>query len=301
MFSGKDYSLYDGIPKEFRAIRNKEFNDWEIPPWELVLDPDIILGEGKFGKVYLGEWRKTKVAAKIINDSVKLGYKDYYIKEFDTMSKTHHPNIVQLLGYVENPFIIVMEYLSNGNLLDYTNKNKLTVTKKIEISMNILRGLNYLHNRKPNIIIHRDIKTKNVLISPSGFAKIGDFGLSKVVSDNNIKQIPSLQDLVSENNDQIESGSNVVGTYKYMAPELKNCDNYTYKIDIWSVGIIFAELFENKDYDDKFYWSKTPNEIRDIIISHMLRDDDKNRFDSSELISLFEQIQNKKRKFCICL
>ena len=84
MFSGKDYSLYDGIPKEFRAIRNKEFNDWEIPPWELVLDPDIILGE----------WRKIKVAAKIINDSIKLGHKDNYIKEFDTMSKTHHPNIV---------------------------------------------------------------------------------------------------------------------------------------------------------------------------------------------------------------
>lgn len=124
MFSGKDYSLYDGIPKEFRAIRNKEFNDWEIPPWELVLDPDIILGEGKFGKVYLGEWRKTKVAAKIINDSVKLGHKDNYIKEFDTMSKTHHPNIVQLLGYVENPFIIVMEYLPNGNLLDYSKKNR---------------------------------------------------------------------------------------------------------------------------------------------------------------------------------
>lgn len=167
--------------------------------------------------------------------------------------------------------------------------------------MNILRGLNYLHNRKPNMIIHRDIKSKNILISPSGFAKIGDFGLSKIVSNGSIKHISSLQDLISENNNEIDSGSNIVGTYKYMAPELKNCNSYSYKIDIWSVGIILAELFENKDYNDKFYWSRTPIEIKDIIISYMLRDDEKNRFDSSELISLFEQIQNKKNKFCICL
>ena len=133
------------------------------------------------------------------------------------------------------------------------------------------------------MIIHRDNKSKNILISPSGFAKIGDFGLSKIVGDNTIKQIPSIQDLITENNNEIESGYNIVGTYKYMAPELKNCNSYSYKIDIWSVGIILVELFENKDYDDKFYWSRTPIE--------------KNRFDSSELISLFEQIQNKKISF----
>ena len=57
----------------------------------------------------------------------------------------------------------------------------------------------------------------------------------------------------------------------------------------------------NKDYDDKFYWSKTRIKIKDIIISYMLSDDDKNSVDLSELISFFEQIQNKKNKFCIYL
>jgi hypothetical protein len=67
MFSDKDYSYYDGIPKTFRNIRDKEFAEWEIPPWELLINKQKILGEGEFGTVYSADWRKTEVAAKVIN------------------------------------------------------------------------------------------------------------------------------------------------------------------------------------------------------------------------------------------
>ena len=78
-----------------------------------------------------------------------------------------------------------------------------------------------------------------------------------------------------------------VGSIRYMAPEIKRNQEYDYKVDIWSAGIIFAELFENKRYNSDFYWSKTPKNIKGIIINHMLRDDSKNRLNAKDLINLF--------------
>lgn len=296
MYTDKDYSLYDGIPKEFYKLKNKFFDDWEIPPWEILINSNQLLGKGKFGKVYLAEWRKTLVAVKVINNEVNEDNKKKYIQEFDTMSKTHHPNVVQLLGYVAEPFIIVMEYLSNGNLMEYISKNKISIEKKIDISMNILRGLAYLHNRKPKILIHRDIKTKNILISPSGIPKIGDFGLSKFVTDSNLKESNSLENMSKLQN--IDSDlSYGIGTIRYMSPEMLNLKDYNYKIDIWSVGIILAELFEKKIYNHKFKWKKTPKNIQDIIIKYMLRENESDRLNALELISLLESISVKKLLF----
>tara|TARA_E500000178_G_C16961755_1_gene726386 strand:+ start:602 stop:1501 length:900 start_codon:yes stop_codon:yes gene_type:complete len=296
MYTDKDYSLYDGIPKEFYKLKNKIFDDWEIPPWEILINSNQLLGKGKFGKVYLAEWRKTLVAVKVINNEVNENNKKKYIQEFDTMSKTHHPNVVQLLGYVAEPFVIVMEYLSNGNLNEYISKNKISIEKKIDISINILRGLAYLHNRKPKILIHRDIKTKNILISPSGIPKISDFGLSKFVSDSNLKESNSLENMSKLQN--IDSDlSYGIGTIRYMSPEMLNLKDYNCKIDIWSVGIILAELFEKKIYNDKFKWKKTPKNIQDIIIKYMLRENESDRLNALELISLFESISVKKSLF----
>ena len=296
MYTDKDYSLYNGIPKKFSKLKNKIFDDWEIPPWEILINSNQLLGEGKFGKVYLAEWRKTVVAVKVINDEVKEDNKKKYIQEFDTMSKTHHPNVVQLLGYVADPFIIVMEYLSNGNLMEYISKNKISQEKKKDISINILRGLAYLHNRKPKILIHRDIKTKNILISPSGIPKIGDFGLSKFINDSNLKESNSLEDIskLQKTDSELSHG---IGTIRYMSPEMIKLKEYNCKIDIWSVGIILAELFEKKIYNSNFKWKKTPENVKDIIIKYMLRENEFDRLNALELISLFESISVKKSLF----
>ena len=112
----KDISLHGGVPKQFYGLKNKVFNEWEIAPWELIIDKSKKLGNGNWANVYLAEWRKTTVVAKILKDNLDQKAKDIIIKELNNMTKMHHPNIVQLFGYVEEPFIIVMEYFENGDL-----------------------------------------------------------------------------------------------------------------------------------------------------------------------------------------
>ena len=168
-------------------LNYKISNDWEIPPWELFIFKDRMLGEGSFSKVYLAKWREAFVVAKVINNEMLSVKKDIVLREIDIMSKLHHPNIVQFLGFVYDPFIIVMEYLPYGDL---ASNNSLTKTQKINIMKDILKGLSYIHNRQPNNLIHRDIKPSNILLTTSKLAKISDFGLSKFYSSNpNIKDI----------------------------------------------------------------------------------------------------------------
>lgn len=106
----EDISLHGGIPKVFSSIKNKVFKEQEIPPWELRVYKNKKLGEDRLTEVYLAMWKETYVVAKVIKPT----FNSYlYLKEIDNMIKTHHPNIKQILGYVENPFIIVMKYFPN--------------------------------------------------------------------------------------------------------------------------------------------------------------------------------------------
>lgn len=302
MFSDKDYSYYDGIPKKFITLKDKKFKDWEIPPWNLLIYSDKLLGEGEFGKVYLADWNGTQVVAKIINEDIPQEKKDLFIKEFDVMTKIHHPNVVQLMGYISEPrLIIVMEYLSNGELLKYIQKKGTSKKKKIKIALDILKALTYLHNRKPKYIVHRDIKPQNIVMTPSGRAKIADFGISRVFDSYNDKMPhnKSFDNIISESEDEL---TKFVGSIRYMSPEIKNEKIYDYKVDIWSTGIILAELFENKRYNEHFYWHKTPKNIKNIIVKHMLRENPEDRLNALELISLFEnELHELNNKFCVCM
>ena len=140
-----DESLHSGIPKKYFDLKNKNFGDWEIAPWELFIFEDRLIGEGAFSKVYLAKWRETFVVAKVIKQEVLAEKKFLILREIDIMSKMHHPNIVQFLGYIDNPFIIVMEYIPNNNLQE--NYGTLYKNTKISIMKDILKGLAYIHNR----------------------------------------------------------------------------------------------------------------------------------------------------------
>ena len=320
MYSDKDYSYYDGLPKAFYKFKNTKFTEWEIPPWNLLIYRDKLLGEGEFGKVYLASWNETEVVAKVVNDNVPESKKNLFIKELDVLTKIHHPNIVQVMGYVSDPFIIVMEYLPNGELLDYVyNKPFLSNKKKIKICLDILRALTYLHNRQPNYIVHRDIKPQNIVMTPSGRPKIADFGISRIFTHTLKRKLSYEKNLIltgdndkitiergeeKDENDEfqikvVDELTKNVGSIRYMAPEIKRNQEYDYKVDIWSAGIIFAELFENKRYNSDFYWSKTPKNIKGIIINHMLRDDSKNRLNAKDLINLFLSCVDNSN-YCIC-
>ena len=278
-----DISLHDGVPQQYYELRNKKFLDWEIPPWELYIFTDRPLGEGGFSSVYLAKWRETFVVAKVAKQEVIKHKKELFLREIDIMSKIHHPNIVQFLGYVDNPFIIVMEYIPRKSITD--NIQILKKSEKISIMKDILKGLTYLHCRKPNGLIHRDIKPSNILLTNSKVAKITDFGLSKFYLEKNM----SNNNLSSMDNSDM---TNDVGTERYMASEVKNNNSYDYKIDIYSCGILLYELFENKkfslEYENKWYY--TPKKIKDLIKNYMINENPEDRYSALTLIKVLDKI-----------
>lgn len=276
-----DISLHDGVPKQFFDIRNKTFNDWEIPPWELEIYRKNLLGRGSFSEVYLSKWRATYVVSKIIKDEIIEIKKELVLREIETLTKLHHPNIVQVLGYIDEPFIIVTEYIPKGNLL--TNLKLLNRSNKIKIMRDILKGLAYFHNRKPEDLIHRDMKLSNILLTNDNSAKIADFGLSKFTNIN--KSYSNTELNLLENNNL----TTFVGTEPYIAPEIP-CSNYTNKIDIYSTGILLYELFEtklhNKSKEIKWFWC--PKKIKYMIINYMLTTNPELRKTAIELIDYLD-------------
>ena len=308
-FSELDISLHDNVPKQFYHLKNKKFGDWEIPPWELLIFKKRLLGEGSFAEVYLAKWRETFVVAKVINEQICKNEKELVLREFKIMTKLHHPNIVQFLGYIDEPFIIVMEYIPNKNLLENIEAHNLNKSQKKTIMRDILQGLAYIHGRRPYSLIHRDIKPTNILITNSKVAKITDFGLSKfynLYKTHSYTNLSSLDNIKEETNkDEIKKNQETntepllkneltshVGTERYMAPEANNSTEYDNKIDIYSCGILFYEMFENKRYilNNGFNWYHTPKKIKDIILENMLCIDPKDRLDAQSLIKRFDNI-----------
>lgn len=270
-----DVSLHSGIPKIYSHLKNKKFGDWEIPPWEVFIDTNKQLGEGSWAKVYLAEWRQTTVVAKVLKNSLDMHAKFLIIKEFQNMTKMHHPNIVQLFGYVEEPFVIIMEYFQNGDL--YDNMKKLKLKQKIKIANDIIKGLIYIHERKPYSLIHRDIKPRNILLTNSYTAKIADFGLSTFSISNIIKNTSNnnLSELEKDNNInhnllKSEEYTDNVGTERYMSPEVKTT-TYDNKVDIYSCGILLYELFSNEIYLGAFKWN-LPNDLKELILKMVNKD-----------------------------
>lgn len=275
-------------------MNNENYKEWEISNQDIVINKNELIGEGSFAKVYMCNWRKTKVVAKVINNIVDEDDKKLIKRELDMLIKIKHPNIVQFLGYVGNPFIIVTEYISNGDLLKYITNNKFNLKKKIDICLDILEALIYLHNRKPNNIIHRDIKPQNILITSTIKAKLVDFGLSRLFNNFDNKNRINDDKLNYLPNDL----TNKVGSKRYMAPELNNSNIYDFKIDIWSCGIVFMELFENRRYYKPFKLTKTPLKVIKIIKSYMININPKERLNATEIYNLFNEI-NIKNKCCI--
>lgn len=282
-----DTSLHGGVPKQYYHLKDKVFGEWEIPPWEIQIFMDRCIGKGTFANVYLAKWRETAVVAKVFNTYSVLEKGFLIEREIDIMTKLHHPNIVQILGYMNEPFVIVLEYLPRGDL--YHNMHRLGVAPKLKIAKDCLRSLCYLHNRKPNALIHRDIKLSNILLTASGVAKIADFGLSRLTSSG----YNTLSSTSLAGTDETSDLTRSVGTERYKAPEMPS-SLYTNKVDVFSLGIVFYELFEGKLYHPRtgFRWVWTPSSVRRIVRECMLCEDPSTRKTARATLRHFESLGN---------
>ncbi|XP_043689283.1 G-type lectin S-receptor-like serine/threonine-protein kinase RLK1 [Telopea speciosissima] len=156
-------------------------------------------------------------------------------REFQTemrvIAKTHHRNLVQLLGYCcDGPNrLLVYEYMSNGSLADFLFKSEEEPPpcwdERVGIAVNIARGILYLHEECDTQIIHCDIKPQNILMDEYGCPKIADFGLSKLLKA-----------------DQTRTQTGIRGTRGYVAPEWHRNLPVTVKADVYSYGVVFLEI-----------------------------------------------------------
>lgn len=223
--------------------------DREIPPEKITKLEKI--GSGGFKDVYIGKLKNRKVAISEFRG--QLSAMD--IKELKLLGAFNHPNIVRFLGVSipentkETPVMIISELCSNGDLFDYIrNTNAPTLHKVLQMMLDIARGLEYLHTRKPSII-HRDCKSSNILITAKGTAKIADFGLAKV------KQ--STRSMVRS----------LVGTVNWQAPELWHAHpKYNHKVDVFSCAMVFWEMLQWHATTKKFPWEgMNEHAIYDIV------------------------------------
>ncbi|KAJ3898763.1 Pkinase-domain-containing protein [Lentinula edodes] len=187
------------------------------------------VGQGASGHVYVAKTLATgrKVAIKEMDLSHQ-PRKELIVNEILVMQESQHPNIVNFLNsYLvkSNELWVVMEYMEGGALTDIIENNTLEEDQISSICFETCKGLTHLHSQH---IIHRDIKSDNVLLDSFGRVKITDFGFCAKLTDQKSKR------------------ATMVGTPYWMAPEVVKQKEYGAKVDIWSLGIMAIEMIENE-------------------------------------------------------
>ncbi|KVI00248.1 Bulb-type lectin domain-containing protein [Cynara cardunculus var. scolymus] len=185
------------------------------------------LGKGAFGIVYKGVIGTNIVAVKKLDRVVEDGEKEFKT-EVNVIARTHHKNLVQLLGYCDDgeQRLLVYEYMNNGTLAAFLFKDvKPSWKERSYIGVGIAKGLAYLHEECSTQIIHCDIKPQNILLDDYYNAKISDFGLAKLLLMN-----------------QSRTNTGIRGTKGYVAPEWFRNTPVTVKVDVFSYGVLLLEI-----------------------------------------------------------
>ncbi|XP_020211905.1 pto-interacting protein 1 [Cajanus cajan] len=200
-----------------------------------------LIGEGSYGRVYYGVLRSGQAAAIKKLDASKQPDEEF-LAQVSMVSRLKNENFVQLLGYCidGNSRVLAYEFASNGSLHDILHGRKgvkgaqpgpvLTWTQRVKIAVGAAKGLEYLHEKADPHIIHRDIKSSNVLIFDDDVAKIADFDLSN--------QAPDMAARLHS--------TRVLGTFGYHAPEYAMTGQLNAKSDVYSFGVVLLELLTGR-------------------------------------------------------
>ncbi|KAH0791828.1 TKL family protein kinase [Histomonas meleagridis] len=203
-----------------------------LPPnLNLVLEHEQLvfgdsIGSGRSGRVFKGKISGSSqvVAIKVLHcRQLSPSELEMFCREIFTLSTLNHPSILKLLGYTNQPpFCLVTELLSNGSLFQFlkSHPDELTPTDRTAIAIDVARGMSYMHQRN---IIHRDLKSLNILLDDNKRARICDFGLVRLKS--------------------YAPMTGLIGTTQWMAPEILMCStSYDVAADVYSFGIVLWEL-----------------------------------------------------------
>ncbi|KAL8154276.1 hypothetical protein V2J09_012036 [Rumex salicifolius] len=223
LLQGNDLLLSDPM----RDI-NLHLEDLVIPWSEIDLKERI--GAGSFGTVHRAEWNDSEVAVKILmeQDFHPERVKEF-LREVAIMKTLRHPNIVLFMGAVIQPpnLSIVTEYLSRGNLFRLLHRSGarevLDERRRLSMAYDVAKGMNYLHKRNPPIV-HRDLKSPNLLVDKKYTVKVCDFGLSRLKANTFL------------------SSKTAAGTPEWMAPEVLRDEPSDEKSDVYSFGVILWEI-----------------------------------------------------------
>ncbi|XP_015939596.1 probable receptor-like protein kinase At5g18500 [Arachis duranensis] len=207
-----------------------------------------VLGEGGYGVVYRGQLiNGTSVAVKRILNNIGQAEKEFRV-EVEAIGHVRHKNLVRLLGYcIEGTHrILVYEYVNNGNLEQWLHgamrhHGYLTWEARIKILLGTAKALAYLHEAIEPKVVHRDIKSSNILIDDDFNAKVSDFGLAKLLGAG-----------------KSHVTTRVMGTFGYVAPEYANTGLLNEKSDVYSFGVVLLEAITGRDPVD---YGRPPQEV----------------------------------------
>ncbi|KAH6764015.1 hypothetical protein C2S51_015264 [Perilla frutescens var. frutescens] len=230
------------MTRRMRRERKKE--DLELPLFSFAtiaaatdnFSKESIIGEGGFGPVYKGKLSaEEEIAVKRLSGTSTQGLEEFK-NEVILFAKLQHTNLVRLLGCCikGEEMMLIYEYLQNRSLdyliFDQNSKTQLGWPKRYDIILGIARGLLYLHHDSRLKIIHRDLKTSNILLDENLNPKISDFGLARAFRGDQF----------------MDRTRRVVGTYGYMAPEYAIDGKFSVKSDIFSFGVMILEIVSGK-------------------------------------------------------